>query len=660
MECIYKIVVINNGLQSINQSDYGFSEISIENYVVENRGFGAAVNHGIEIAIRDNAEYIWTLNIDIELSKETLSNLLPALQLDTITGSVIHEKENGKDIFQCGTDGLNSWRGYKAVVKPKLGGKLRVGAVPGTSMVIGRKVFSQVKFDEEYFMYVEENDYCYRAEKKGFLSYIALDSVVSHTSGGSFNNKPDRWYYKVRNLLRFKRNQLSNKNYILAVYLFFITVRVHGFNKEYLKKYLMGVRDYLNSRFGIMDGRVQLCYIGATPAYYFVPFIKELAKEPAINLEVLWLSDEALKSYHEKDFGLEMKAENGLTDGYRCFFEKNLLGKNTYQKGFWHLNSIGPVLKIFCLKYDFVIVHGWQYITNIMVIIACFFTRTKILMRAETPLNQELNKPIWKKLIRKIIFKFMFHLIDGFLFIGNQNRYFYKYYGVSDKKLFFTPYAVDNQAIGKKIKDATLVQDSLLSKYKLPSDKVIILFVGKLQHKKRPLILVDAFNRMVNKDNCALVIVGSGELEEKIKSEISGIDNVILLGYKTQDEIFEVLSLANIFVLPSGNGETWGLVVNEALNAGLPVILSDRVGSSSDLISNDNGIIFKLDSVNELTSALDHLSTNRNLRAEMGRKSLELLNIYNSTTIVNGILSAISEISGSVINHSISTKAVKY
>jgi glycosyltransferase involved in cell wall biosynthesis len=387
--------------------------------------------------------------------------------------------------------------------------------------------------------------------------------------------------------------------------------------------------------------KFNIAYIGATPAYYFVPFLRKLANHNEINLVVHWLSDEAVRDYHENDLKTTMKAVDGLLCGYNYTIEKNLIGVASYQNGFFGLNSIGPINKILSKKYDAVIIHGWQYITNILVIVACRISKTKLLLRAETPLIQELRKPKWKLILRKFILRVMFKLVDRILYIGKENYAFYRHYGVKKEKLFFAPYCVDNELITNKIEDARKDKLKIKNKYDLIDGKINIIFIGKLQHKKRPTTLINAYNAIKNNDSSQLLIIGSGELESELKLLTKGSQNIKMFGYKSQEEIFELLAVSDIFVLPSGDGETWGLVTNEALNAGIPIIISDRVGSARDLATNANGIIFKLDDESELTKAIDLLLSDAERRRSMGKCSIELLKIYDPRTVVEGIVNSI-------------------
>jgi glycosyltransferase involved in cell wall biosynthesis len=126
--------------------------------------------------------------------------------------------------------------------------------------------------------------------------------------------------------------------------------------------------------------------------------------------------------------------------------------------------------------------------------------------------------------------------------------------------------------------------------------------------------------------NSLLFYMGDGPLRctlEKFINE-NNIQNVIISGFINQSEISSIYSLADIFVMSSGIGETWGLSVNEAMNFGLPVIISSTCGSSFDLVEvGKNGFVYSEGDINTLERQLQTLVSNQNLRKIMGEYSLE-------------------------------------
>ena len=133
------------------------------------------------------------------------------------------------------------------------------------------------------------------------------------------------------------------------------------------------------------------------------------------------------------------------------------------------------------------------------------------------------------------------------------------------------------------------------------------------------------------------------ELEKYIKE--NNLRNVHFVGFKNQTELPQYYAMADIFVLPSGIGETWGLVVNEAMCFGLPVIISDMVGCGKDLVKHgENGYIFPLGDVEKLAEYLADLIKNSKKRKLFGKKSFEIIQDYSHKKDIEGILKALENI----------------
>src|SRR5260370_24848588 len=133
---------------------------------------------------------------------------------------------------------------------------------------------------------------------------------------------------------------------------------------------------------------------------------------------------------------------------------------------------------------------------------------------------------------------------------------------------------------------------------------MVFLYAGKLQPKKNPGLLLDAFSAL--KDGSHLVVVGNGELEVELKRKAETIENVHFMPFQNQSVMPAVYRLGDIFVLPSqGPEETWGLALNEAMASGRAVIASSKAGGACDLVrSGESGGIFESGNRNALVDIL--------------------------------------------------------
>jgi glycosyltransferase involved in cell wall biosynthesis len=134
-------------------------------------------------------------------------------------------------------------------------------------------------------------------------------------------------------------------------------------------------------------------------------------------------------------------------------------------------------------------------------------------------------------------------------------------------------------------------------------------------------------------------MVGDGELRpalEKLAAEAAP-GRVKFLGFRNQSELPALYDLCDVFVLPSAF-EPWGLVVNEVMNAGKTVVVSDQVGSGPDLVrEGENGSIFPAGDVAALARKLDQWCGNQAAREEAGRKSLEIISKWGFDAVLDGL-----------------------
>jgi glycosyltransferase involved in cell wall biosynthesis len=165
----------------------------------------------------------------------------------------------------------------------------------------------------------------------------------------------------------------------------------------------------------------------------------------------------------------------------------------------------------------------------------------------------------------------------------------------------YFPIIQDENLLQSKFTNANIKQ--IFNKYNI-SDKVIILFVGRLESQKSPELLLSAFSKL-NDNSCVLIFVGNGKLFNQLNEQVNSYNlqkNVIFTGRLTGSELYSWFSLSDIFALPS-NFEPFGAVVNEALVAGCQVIVSDKVGANC-LINSTNGVIFQAGNEDELVNSL--------------------------------------------------------
>jgi 1,2-diacylglycerol 3-alpha-glucosyltransferase len=182
-------------------------------------------------------------------------------------------------------------------------------------------------------------------------------------------------------------------------------------------------------------------------------------------------------------------------------------------------------------------------------------------------------------------------------------------------------------------------------KWNLPEK--YFLFVGRMIKEKNLMGLLKAYASYIDSlelDPWDLVLCGDGPEEMELRNYAQGLNekypkHVMFCGVVKQPELIDYYSAASCLVLPSMS-ESWGLVVNEALACGLPVIASERCGCAMDLVSNDvNGWQFNPEDINELTARMlqmHHLD--EQARTEMGQRGEEIISKWDLKRFCSGAL----------------------
>jgi glycosyltransferase involved in cell wall biosynthesis len=355
-------------------------------------------------------------------------------------------------------------------------------------------------------------------------------------------------------------------------------------------------------------------------------------------MECWYCSDENVSGHFDRQFQARVAWDVPMLEGYPHRFFRNRSWKPSLYNGFFGLINPGLISALWKNRKCTVVVHGWNYFTHVMAVVVARLAGHTVCIRGESPLNQELLKPRFNRLLKVFLLKnLLFRFVHYFLFIGKQNRDFYEYYDVPSHKLLFTPYAVDNERFQKAA--ATLDKVKVREELGIDENAFVILFTAKFIEKKRPMDLLRAYAEVPLSNKC-LIMVGDGELHGTMKKYLSenGLTNVFFPGFVNQTGIVKYYAAADIFVLCSGEGETWGLSVNEAMNFNLPVVVSRMCGCADDLVVQDtSGFTYETGSVSELVDCI--IRTNM-VRARLNSK--KIIEQYSFQQIQNSLMGTVS------------------
>ena len=399
-----------------------------------------------------------------------------------------------------------------------------------------------------------------------------------------------------------------------------------------------------------MDGSYRVACLVSHPIQYQAPLFRFLAARPGIDLTVFFLSDLSVHPYRDSGFGVNVKWDVPLLDGYRHEFLPRMGAGNGLS--FWRPWTFGLRARLRRGRFDALWVHGYAHRGCLAGIAAAKSLNIPVLLRGESNLLSETDDAL-KLGVKRIAMPALLRTIDGMLTIGRLNREYYLHYGVDADRIFPVPYAVDNAFFRTAAERARPNREALRAELGLSPGRPVILFASKMQPHKRAGDLLEAYARL-SPDGSAepaayLVFAGDGDERTALERRARALkwDSIRFIGFRNQSELPALYDLCDVFVLPSER-EPWGLVVNEAMNAGKPIVVSDRVGAAPDLVEDGvNGFIYPVGDVGALAARLRQLVENPEHSATMGARSLQSITRCGFEADRDGLLAALNSIVGS-------------
>ena len=343
----------------------------------------------------------------------------------------------------------------------------------------------------------------------------------------------------------------------------------------------------------------KLAIITTHPIQYQIPLFKNLKKKK-IEAHVFFASKHGLKSKKiDHEFGVKFNwnISTNMLSGYKSYFSKN---QKFNINNFWlSFNKIGQ--KIQNGKFDAILVLGWNNLHYLKAIYYAIKFKKILILRSENNLFSKSS--VLKKKLKFFILNFLFKKINYFLSIGTLNKNFYLFHNVDKKKILDAPYFVDNKFFKSQKK-----KNELKRKFGFINKKVI-LFVGKLILRKRPLDFIKLAEKNKNNKKLIFLMIGDGELKDECLKFIKNkkLKNIYIKGFVNQNNLKFYYEVSDVMIQTS-NYETWGLTINESLASGTPVICTSDCGASLDLIKNKNsGKIYKKGEIGELNLKMKKL-----------------------------------------------------
>jgi glycosyltransferase involved in cell wall biosynthesis len=346
----------------------------------------------------------------------------------------------------------------------------------------------------------------------------------------------------------------------------------------------------------------RLAVVTTHPVQYYAPWLAHVARQPGIDLRVFYLWDFGVTRQVDPVFGREIEWDVPLLAGYESEFVPNV----SRDPGTHHHRGIdNPALgdRLDAFGPHATLCVGYNYRTFFRLLFGRRRRREPLLLRGD---SHRLVRPAGiRAWLRRTMLVRVLRRFGAFLYVGRANRDYYRLHGVGDDRLFFAPHAVDNDRFTGARVTAEPAARAWKHELGIAADAPVVLFAGKLEPKKRPLDLLEAFRRATLPE-AALLFVGNGPLERELRHQAAGVPGVYFAPFQNQSQMPRTYAAGDVLVLPSfGPGETWGLCVNEAMCLGRPAIVSSHVGCAADLVTDgETGLVFPAGDVDALTTAL--------------------------------------------------------
>jgi glycosyltransferase involved in cell wall biosynthesis len=290
-------------------------------------------------------------------------------------------------------------------------------------------------------------------------------------------------------------------------------------------------------------------------------------------------------------------------------------------------------------NFDAALVNGYDYGFELQLRRQAASLDLPLVMRPE--LSTIPHQSRLRRIAGSLFRRWFYAGVSAFGVVGEQARRSLISSGVRPEKMFFSPYAVDADLFQSS--DQFLDREGCRRRIGVPAGNFMLLFSGKLIPRKNPSLVLKALEQLPERPRVSFVVLGDGPDRGALVQGGTRVlgGNFLLAGFKNQSQLAPYFKAADALVLPSLY-ESWGLVVNEAMHFGLPVVISDAVSCAADLVANrDTGLLFRSNDAADLARALHLLIGNERLLRQFSQNARRVIRQYTPDTATKGVLDAL-------------------
>ena len=381
---------------------------------------------------------------------------------------------------------------------------------------------------------------------------------------------------------------------------------------------------------------MRLAVVSSHPIQYYAPLCRELAGR--IDLHVFFAHRATPQQQADAGFGTAFDWDVDLTAGYEHSFLRNIAARpGTDHFGGCDTPEISARLKDG--GFDALLVFGWGLKSFAQAIWAAKRLGLPVLVRGDSQLVTQ--RSALKRAGKALLYPALLRAFDAALYVGARSKAYYQHYRFPAERLFFSPHCVDNAWFAERA--TSHARRRLRTRLGIGEAEKVVLFAGKLQPFKRPLDVIEACARLSTQGLAAhLVVAGSGELAGAMEARAAALGvSLHMLGFQNQTQMPDAYAAADVLMLPSNGSETWGLVCNEALACGRPILVSDQVGCAEDLAADGRaGQVFPMGDIESAAMALRRLLAEPPTASAIAARSAE----YSLAAAADGVITALQSV----------------
>lgn len=346
---------------------------------------------------------------------------------------------------------------------------------------------------------------------------------------------------------------------------------------------------------------MKIAVVASHPIQYQAPMFRELANRASVH--VYFAHRQSAEQQAEAGYGVAFDWDVDVASGYESSFLQNRSarpGVDTFRGA--DTPGIADALRRF--EPDAVLCMGWN--------LKCYWQAARVARELRVPAmvrgDSQLGSPraAWLRALKRAAYPLILRRFDRFLPVGVRSREYLLHYGVAPSRCFVCPHTVDLDRFITKSSLSPTERADLRSGLGIAAEDLVVAFAGRFVDWKRPVHVVRAVAGLPKRERVVCVFIGSGEQEAAIRREAAAANvRIAMTGFVNQSDMPRTLALADALALASNARETWGLVANESLASGTPVVLSDEAGCAPDLsVSRECCSVYRGGDVHALTRAL--------------------------------------------------------